>query len=1031
MHIWGWSAPDEHHRPLAPEALRAALGDWSGDGLLASVADLGTLGIWMPDEPRREEKPAFRRIQVPSLVFVAADAFDLLTSLPTPPPPCSDSLKYWTRLARYTLLLLARRQFVPDVEERRDGSLAALWRPFAQSRDELAWLERFAAVMPPVCYAVAADPADEGGEGAAVGPLRLVEDFLGATVDAVIRRQVGADPFFARIHERAKSESAGEVRWLSALLGAERTIPGQPSENLPLVDLVRTWSGRLDEGTAAEPLRLCFTLVEPDVEPPLDVEATPEPSARPPWQVQLHLQSHDARGQRFDIAQIWAEHGGRPSLLGRRMGHRRDQLLAELARAAEVLPVLERLPPHTPPTSLELTTAEAYAFLREWAPLLTARGFGVNVPTWATRTDRRLGLRLFVRPTGHADSAGPVTTGMLGLESMLEFDWRVAVGDVQLALPEFERLASQRTPLVKYQEDWLEIDAAAADAALTFMRAQAADRMTLRDALRVAYGVEELEAGLPIVGLSGTGWIEQLLGDLSSVALASLPQPPEFRGTLRPYQRRGLDWLAFLNGCGLGACLADDMGLGKTIQLIALLLHERESSAEVGPTLLFAPASVVGNWEREIQRFTGKEQNDRLESRSHRIEDDPQEGRPRDGLRVLVHHGPDRLEGDAFVAAAPQHDVIITTYALGHRDLDDLRRVRWHRIVLDEAQKIKNPQAGQTLAIRAIPSAHRVALTGTPIENHLPELWSIMDVLNPGLLGSAAQFRKRFVVPIEKLGDREREAQLRRMLQPFLLRRSKADPTVICDLPEKMEMCVFCNLTPEQAAWYQRIVDETLGVIDAASGIRRRGLILSMLTRLKQVCNHPCQLLREEGPLDERSGKCERLVEMLEEVLAEGDAALVFTQYREMGHLLERLLTERLRIEIPFLHGGTPTQRRTEMVDRFQDPRQGIRVFLLSLRAGGLGLNLTAANHVFHFDRWWNPAVEAQATDRAHRVGQTRRVQVHKFVCLGTVEERIDRMLESKRALADHIIGSGDDWLTGLSTNDLRDTIMLAREAVG
>jgi SNF2 family DNA or RNA helicase len=482
---------------------------------------------------------------------------------------------------------------------------------------------------------------------------------------------------------------------------------------------------------------------------------------------------------------------------------------------------------------------------------------------------------------------------------------------------------------------------------------------------------------------------------------------------LRPYQRRGLDWLAFLDRCGIGTCLADDMGLGKTVQLIALLLHERQAGYKVGPTLLFAPASVVGNWEREIERFTGS--GDDLET----------------ALRVLVHHGPRRLSGEEFVEAAPQHDVVITTYALGHRDFEDLSRVRWQRVVLDEAQKVKNPQTSQTVAIRSLPASRRVGLTGTPIENHLPELWSIMDVLNPGLLGSAAQFRKRFVVPIEKLGDRDRQTQLRRMLHPFILRRVKSDPGVICDLPEKMEMRVFCNLTPEQAGLYQRLVEDTLGAIDAAVGIRRRGLILSMLTRLKQACNHPCHLLRQEGPLDDRSGKCERLVEMLEEVLAEGDAALVFTQYREMGHLLERMLADRLRTEILFLHGGTPLTTRDHMVNRFQDPRGGVRVFLLSLRAGGLGLNLTAANHVFHFDRWWNPAVEAQATDRAYRVGQTRRVQVHKFVCIGTVEDRIDRMLESKRSLAEEVIGSGDQWLTSLSTEELREYIMLSREAVG
>jgi SNF2 family DNA or RNA helicase len=415
--------------------------------------------------------------------------------------------------------------------------------------------------------------------------------------------------------------------------------------------------------------------------------------------------------------------------------------------------------------------------------------------------------------------------------------------------------------------------------------------------------------------------------------------------------------------------------------------------------------SVVGNWEREIQRFAPS-------------------------LRVLVHHGPQRLSGEHFVKAVGRHDVVITTYGLAYRCENDFKTVAWHRIALDEAQKIKNPSAAQTIALRALNATHRVALTGTPIENHLSELWSIMEVLNPGLLGSAASFRARFAVPVEKLGDQERAGRLRRMIRPFLLRRLKSDPAVACDLPEKMEMKVFCNLTSEQAAFYEQTVGELLGEVDRASGIRRRGLILATLTKLKQICNHPAHFLKATGPLDGRSGKCERLVEMLEEVIEEGDAALVFTQYREMGELLLTLLTTRLGIELPFLHGGTPMKKRNEMIARFQDAASPVRVFLLSLRAGGFGLNLTKANHVFHFDRWWNPAVEDQATDRAHRIGQTRKVLVHKFVCIGTVEDRIDQLLTEKSALADRIVGSGDEWLTGLSTRELREYLALTDEAV-
>ena len=665
-------------------------------------------------------------------------------------------------------------------------------------------------------------------------------------------------------------------------------------------------------------------------------------------------------------------------------------------------------------------------------------GFGVGLPEWAGQASTELAIQLAVRPLedgellggGRGDSDGrgwhpasepwstDVATGRFGLDSLLEFNWQVAVGDMRLSPEEFADLASRQSPLVRFGGRWVQIDPEAARRAAEFLKGQGSGRMTLAEAMRTAYGATRIDPGLPIRGLVGASWIEQLLQQAPGSQVQSMAQPVEFRGELRAYQLRGLDWMAFLDRLGIGGCLADDMGLGKTIQLIALLLHERAGRDGVqgsqgsprtnaGPTLLFAPTSVVGNWVREVERFAPT-------------------------LRVLVHHGPDRLHGEAFESAARQRDLVITSYALAYRDLEDLRRLQWHRLALDEAQKIKNPSAASTLAIRSLWAPHRVALTGTPIENHLSELWSIMEILNPGLLGSATEFRDRFAVPIERLADRDRAERLRQMIRPFVLRRLKADPQIAGDLPEKMEMRVYCKPDAgSRASSYQRIAAEMLAHIEGAEGIRRRGLILAGLTRLKQVCDHPALLSKEMSNLDRRSGKCERLVEMLEEVIEEGDAALIFTQYREMGHLLARILPDRLRAPVQFLHGGTPTPQREEMVQRFQDPSAGIKVFILSLRAGGLGLNLTAANHVFHFDRWWNPAVEAQATDRAHRIGQTRTVQVHKFVCIGTMEERIDRMLTEKLALADKIVGSGDDWLTGLSTEELRQTLALSVDAVG
>jgi SNF2 family DNA or RNA helicase len=451
------------------------------------------------------------------------------------------------------------------------------------------------------------------------------------------------------------------------------------------------------------------------------------------------------------------------------------------------------------------------------------------------------------------------------------------------------------------------------------------------------------------------------------------------------------------------------MGLGKTVQLLALLVAERPGGAgrrkrRPPPTLLVCPMSLVGNWQREAAKFAP-------------------------GLAVHVHHGGERLSGAALRRAVRGSDLVLTTYALAARDREELAAVAWGRVVLDEAQNVKNAAARQAQAVRAFRAPRRVALTGTPVENRLAELWSILEFLNPGLLGTASDFRRRFAVPVERYRDAERAAELQRLIRPFVLRRLKTDRTIIQDLPAKQEMKVFCNLTREQASLYQATVDEMLERIEKSEGIERRGLVLSTLLKLKQVCNHPAQLVRDGSALAGRSGKLARLEEVVEEVLEVGDRALVFTQFAEMGMLLQRRLEERFAREVPFLHGGTQRAAREALVARFQGDG-GPPVLLLSLKAGGTGLNLTAANHVIHFDRWWNPAVEDQATDRAFRIGQRRDVQVRKLVCAGTLEERIDQVIEEKKALAGSVLGTGEAWLTELSTAELRRVVALGADAV-
>ncbi|SNQ59060.1 Uncharacterized ATP-dependent helicase YwqA (fragment) [Candidatus Methanoperedens nitroreducens] len=394
-----------------------------------------------------------------------------------------------------------------------------------------------------------------------------------------------------------------------------------------------------------------------------------------------------------------------------------------------------------------------------------------------------------------------------------------------------------------------------------------------------------------------------------------------------------------------------------------------------------------------------------------------------------MHHGINRKKKNEFLTEAARYDLVISTYALAHRDEEMLSQVKWNGVVLDEAQNIKNQFTKQSQAVRKFKSNYRVALTGTPVENRLSELWSIMEFLNPSYLGSAEGFRKRFALPIERYNDKDAGTKLRSIVSPFILRRLKTDPAIIKDLPDKIEMKVHCNLTKEQATLYEAVVKDMLRKIESSEGIERKGMVLSALVRLKQVCNHPAQFLGDGSELPGRSGKLNRIIEMLEEVLAEGDSALVFTQFAEMGGMLKAHFQKVFSQDVLFLHGGVSQKQRDQMVMRFSE-KNGPRIFILSLKAGGVGLNLTRASHVFHFDRWWNPAVENQATDRAFRIGQTKNVQVHKFICDGTLEERIDEMIEDKKALAENIIGTGEGWLTEMTTEQLKDLFALRREAV-
>jgi len=947
-----------------------------------------TLGLW--------------RVEGLALPPLAALAF--LNDLPRPEEmaprvaPGAD-LGVWSLAAKLALELLARQQFAPTLIH-QDEAFRAAWAPMLDQPEDLQRVEHLVQAMPPLCRALSSSPSlsppmggSKGGGSESPSPRSLLKDFLGAMIDAAVR--TWAPPLLQVVTRR---DSRTLRKWLTALFekSDKPVVDGSTDKLEELYQEIARWQEQLWAGTEAA-FRICLRL-EPPALPESEDAAMQMPEDG--WTLRFFLQARDDPSLLVPASQVWQERGSTLRYLDRRFDNPQEQLLTGLGQAARLFPPLETSLRTARPEVCDLTTEQAYTFLRESASLLEHSGFGVLVPQWWKKRSKRLGVHATISPTE--------SSGILNMDALVHFRWRLALGEQMLDPEEFVHLTALKMPLVQVRGEWVELQPEQIEAAIRFWEKRAEEEMTLRQALQMGLAEEIETNGLPVVGVKTEGWVRDLLQQLSgSEPLAELPPPEGLVGQLRPYQVRGLSWLAFLRRWGLGACLADDMGLGKTIQAIALFLRDLQEGQADEPVLVVCPTSVLGNWAREIHRFAPS-------------------------LEVLIHHGSDRAGEEAFAGQARQVHVVITTYALARRDVGMLREIEWNGIVLDEAQNIKNPGAKQTQAIRRLRAGYRVGLTGTPVENRLSELWSIMQFLNSGYLGSQSAFRANFARPIERYQDQEAAARLRKLVQPFILRRVKTDPTIIQDLPDKLETKVYCSLTPEQATLYQATVEDALRQVEESEGIQRKGQVLSMLTQLKQICNHPAHFLKDGSSLQDRSGKLSRLGEMLEEVLSVDERALIFTQYAEMGTLLQQHLQEIFGGEVLFLYGGTPAQRRDRMIARFQEEQgRGPSLFVLSLKAGGLGLNLTRANHVFHFDRWWNPAVENQATDRTYRIGQTRDVWVHKFICAGTLEERIDELIESKKALAESVIGAGEGWLTELDTDRLRELVTLSQEAVG
>ncbi len=1089
-------------------------------------------------------------------------------------------LRFWSQVARWSLDLVARCKFLPTIENASDDSQIASWQALLDSALDGSRLDKYSRLMPLSCrvYQPETKENDYPSINLPANSEQLLLNFLNKTVDAQVREMVNSSSGENRL---LASLPTVVRQWLHSLTSDKNSLSADTQEVERLEAALNSWTLPLQNQLGERSVfRTCFVL------------STPE-EGETEWLLEYYLQAIDDEQFLVDAQTIWNHPVDKLVYQNRTINKPQETFLRGLGLASRLYPIIAPSLDTALPQFCHLQPMQAYDFIKSVTWRFEDSGLGVILPPSLSNRDgwaNRLGLKISAQTPKKK-------TERLGLQSLLNFKWELAIGGQTLSKQQFDKLVALNSPLVEINGEWVELRPQDIKTAQTFFAGRKEKMsLSLEDALRIGSGDTQTIEKLPVVSFEASGALQELIANLTdNQAIEPLPTPESFHGELRPYQRRGMSWLSFLERWGLGACLADDMGLGKcvapdtqiyingclntaeniwqsyaqetqfdtegfwsipskqlivnsinqstgkiiqapiqrlyrqhikeklkkinlqngssititrrhklltnkgwtnhlkpgdyvavptnnpsanlraplsvplrfkkgitsppqnsniaikekpeiskeisycqiesiqeldyegwvydfeiekhhnfvanniichnTVQFIAFLLHLQQEKALENPTLLICPTSVLGNWEREVKKFGPT-------------------------LKVLQYHGDKRPKGKAFKNAVKDQNIIITSYSLVHRDLKSLQEISWQIIALDEAQNIKNAEAKQSQAVRQLEPEFRIALTGTPVENRLQELWSIMDFLNPGYLGNRQFFQRRFAMPIEKYGDTSSLSQLRSLVQPFILRRLKTDRDIIQDLPEKQEMTVFCGLTPEQAKLYQQVVENSLAEIDDAEGLQRRGMILGLLVKLKQICNHPAQYLKKKKLDKQDSAKLQRLKEMLEEVISNGDRALIFTQFAEWGKLLKPYLEEQLKRETLFLYGSTSKKQREEMIDRFQHDPQAPPVMILSLKAGGVGLNLTRANHVFHFDRWWNPAVENQATDRVFRIGQTRNVQVHKFVCTGTLEEKIHDMIESKKQLAEQVVGAGEEWLTEMDTDQLRNLLILDRDSI-
>ena len=890
-------------------------------------------------------------------------------------------LEFWHRLVKRISWSIRRHEYLPVLSHKhslpaskktakKSGFNYRTGWEFAQSVEDRI-IADFSASIPSVCQAMwLKKTLTRRGEPLVHDAVSLVRNFLVASLEQLVH----ATRFTLKV------KNSVEGTFISHALD-DHTPASKELTNTTVWTQWVNWYKRLQRKTQDADERVCFRLVEA------------EDSSSDDWHLEWLLTSRRDPSILVPLEDFWAN-----DALFRPSSRRIKEVLLQLGQAARIYNDLWEGMNSAAPSHLTLNRDETLEFLKLQAPILQAAGFRVIIPSWWTVTGRRR-LRLRLTTSGSSQSTAVDSSGLFGFDSIVEFNAEIIIDGQPITAEEWEQIVTAKKGLVQIRGEWMELQLDEVIRLEEFWNLESLTvDMSVAELIRSEADADSL--GVEVIYQGDIG--AKLSALRNSGALKILDQPLGLTGTLRDYQIRGFSWLMYLQQLGFGACLADDMGLGKTIQVLAAILEEKNRNEKAGTTLLVAPTSVLGNWQREAARFTPS-------------------------LSTYIHHGTRRVKDKRkFNEIVSEVDIVIVSFGVLRIDNAMLSKFDWHRLVVDESQHVKNPKAAVTRAVRKIRAPRRIAMTGTPVENRLMDLWSLFSFINPDYLGNMTQFRANFERPIMRNRNQALTNRLRGMVQPFILRRMKSDKSIIKELPDKVEQNAFCNLTKEQATLYQAVLRTIEESLEDAEGMKRRGLILSALTRLKQICNHPAQFLQDGSAFTvSRSHKLTRVCEMLDEIKANEESVLVFTQYSEVGRLLETLFRQRYDGSIYFLHGGTSRFRREHMVEEFQNPDSKHAIFVLSLRAGGTGITLTKANHVIHFDRWWNPAVENQATDRAYRIGQKRSVFVHKMVTMGTLEERIDELIESKKRLTEDIIGSEESWLADLDNDAFRQMIAL------